>query len=601
MKKNLPVTQREVKLGDNEMIISVTDLKGRIQYINDAFKRISGFSEEELVGASHNIVRHPDMPPVAFKDLWNTIKSGEAWSGIVKNRCKNGDHYWVDAFVTPIFDGNTITGFQSVRTKPTAEQIKAAEILYTRLNASPEIKELPKKRGILDISLRPRIFASMGFVMLLAILVAAVAFFELNALSAAIDRHEAFEQDFARQSQQFIAGMQNGEVPRERLDAFVTALSEHKSAEQNLVPYAEIGAAIASTQYWIIGICLLGIVSILIVGGLISRTVLNPMNSINTIARGIAGGDLLHSIHIRHRDEIGRMMLSMKLMQARLRTILGRMAEDSQTLVSASREVAASSQSTLKTMEQQQIETSSVATAMNQMSATIQEVAGHAHDTAAAANHAAAQAEDGRSAVVTTKQSIDSLLGDIGSSADAIGYLQNQTSAINDIIATINGIAEQTNLLALNAAIEAARAGEQGRGFAVVADEVRTLAQRTQASTGEISQVIETVNDAVKQAATAMESSQGQASKVAEDATHAEAALKQIAEAVKNITEMSRHIAVSTNQQSTVAEEMSARLTSISNLSMEAAEQTNEVDGNSQRLLQMSDHLNEVIAQFKLS
>ena len=601
MKKNLPVTQREVKLGDNEMIISVTDLKGRIQYVNDAFKKISGFSEEELIGTSHNIVRHPDMPPVAFKDLWDTIKLGESWSGIVKNRCKNGDHYWVDAFVTPVLDGETVTGYQSVRTKPSEEQIRAAEALYAKLNANPGITELPKKRSIFDISLNPRIFASMGFIMMLAISVAVIAFIELGSLTDTMAKQYTAEQTFTEESARYLTPMDNGTLGSSEMKALAANIRHHTGADNSLVHLATINQTVALVEYWIIGICLVGIATIILISGLLSRTVVKPMNNVNVIAKGIAGGNLLHAITIKHDDEIGRMMTSMKLMQARLRTILGRVAEDTTTLVSASQEVAHSSQSTLQTMEQQQAETASVAAAMHQMSATIQEVARHAHDTAESAIHAANQAEEGRNAVITTKASIDHLFKDIGSSAQAITYLQDQAKAINDIIATIYGIAEQTNLLALNAAIEAARAGEQGRGFAVVADEVRTLAQRTQASTGEISSVIEKVNEGVQQAAHAMESSQDQASRVVQDAVNAEEALKQIADSVKNITEMSQHIAVSTNEQSSVAEEMNQKISSISSLSMEATEQSNEVDANSQRLLRMSDHLKELIAQFKLA
>ena len=111
MKTNLPVTGNEIKLEEGSMIISVTDLKGCIQYINEEFIRISGFSEEELIGASHNIVRHPDMPSLAFRDLWQTIKAGESWHGLVKNRCKSGDHYWVDAFVTPVMQGGKVVGY----------------------------------------------------------------------------------------------------------------------------------------------------------------------------------------------------------------------------------------------------------------------------------------------------------------------------------------------------------------------------------------------------------------------------------------------------------------------------------------------------------
>ncbi len=134
MKKNFPVTGREVDYPDNANILSTTDVKGQITYINEDFIEISGFTKEELLGQSHNIVRHPDMPSAAFADLWATLKRGEAWKGIVKNRCKNGDHYWVDAFVTPIMEDGRLVEYQSVRTKPSREDVTRAEKAYKLLN-----------------------------------------------------------------------------------------------------------------------------------------------------------------------------------------------------------------------------------------------------------------------------------------------------------------------------------------------------------------------------------------------------------------------------------------------------------------------------------
>ena len=118
MRQNLPVTHREYVLADHETIVSKTDLQGNITYVNDEFIRISGFTEEELIGAPQNIVRHPDMPREAFKDLWATIKAGKAWTGLVKNRCKNGDHYWVEATAAPLIENGQITGYTSIRVKP---------------------------------------------------------------------------------------------------------------------------------------------------------------------------------------------------------------------------------------------------------------------------------------------------------------------------------------------------------------------------------------------------------------------------------------------------------------------------------------------------
>ncbi len=133
MRRNEPVTNQEVSYGDSKLLVSKTDKKGRITYCNAAFIKTSGFSESELLGKPHNIVRHPDMPEAAFQDLWNSVSKGEEWHGIVKNRCENGDHYWVDATVTPSFDSDgNIIGYMSVRRSPSDQQVQDAENLYAQ-------------------------------------------------------------------------------------------------------------------------------------------------------------------------------------------------------------------------------------------------------------------------------------------------------------------------------------------------------------------------------------------------------------------------------------------------------------------------------------
>ena len=130
MKTNLPVTQTEVRIPKGRYIVSRTDLKGIATYVNDTFVTVSGFSRDELIGKNHNVVRHPDMLPGAFEWLWETIKQGRPWRGIVKNRCKNGDFYWVDALVVPVLKDGRSIGYMSVRNEPSREQVAAAEAFY---------------------------------------------------------------------------------------------------------------------------------------------------------------------------------------------------------------------------------------------------------------------------------------------------------------------------------------------------------------------------------------------------------------------------------------------------------------------------------------
>ncbi|GGB94410.1 methyl-accepting chemotaxis protein [Marinobacterium zhoushanense] len=171
MKVNLPVTDKEVRLPDNINILSTTDLKGQVTYVNNAFIDISGFNKEELIGSSHNIVRHPDMPPAAFGQLWERIKSGGSWMGIVKNRCKNGDYYWVNAYVTPVMEEGQIVEYQSVRTTPEPEQVKRAEEIYRHINANkPLRRSLPGSISLIERQLLNAGFCSFAIMLLLGLL-----------------------------------------------------------------------------------------------------------------------------------------------------------------------------------------------------------------------------------------------------------------------------------------------------------------------------------------------------------------------------------------------------------------------------------------------
>ncbi len=169
MKVNMPVTNNEVEMNDGEMLVTKTNLKGMLTYCNAPFIKMSGFSEAELIGNSHNIVRHPDMPEAAFDDLWETIKSGKAWTGMVKNRCKNGDFYWVKANVTPVRENGLVTGYMSVRSKPTVVEIDAAEALYKKLN-SGEVSLKPSLWQKINPLTHARLSKKLGAVMLLFML-----------------------------------------------------------------------------------------------------------------------------------------------------------------------------------------------------------------------------------------------------------------------------------------------------------------------------------------------------------------------------------------------------------------------------------------------
>ena len=162
MRSNLPVTNLEYVMKDTETIVSKTDMHGNITYINQDFIDISGFSEAELIGSPQNIVRHPDMPTEAFADFWHTLKAGKAWTGIVKNRCKNGDHYWVVANAAPIIENGKAIGYASIRVKPTREQVQTADKAYRALKAGDHSIDIREGRAVSRASSRFSLFTGVN-------------------------------------------------------------------------------------------------------------------------------------------------------------------------------------------------------------------------------------------------------------------------------------------------------------------------------------------------------------------------------------------------------------------------------------------------------
>lgn len=193
MKNNQPVTQQEQDYPEGAILASRTDLKGIITYANRAFIEISGFTEDELIGENHNMVRHPDMPPAAFQDLWDTVHAGKPWTGIVKNRCKNGDHYWVKATVTPVVENDQVVEYMSVRVKPSRAEVQAAETLYAEINAGRASLK-PKgfarlKYALSSVSIGRKLSVAYGI--LIALVAGAIMLTGLVNMQAGIKANEA--------------------------------------------------------------------------------------------------------------------------------------------------------------------------------------------------------------------------------------------------------------------------------------------------------------------------------------------------------------------------------------------------------------------------
>ncbi|MCP5159529.1 MAG: PAS domain-containing protein [Gammaproteobacteria bacterium] len=427
MRTNLPVTNVEHSLEENATLVSTTDLDSRITYANPSFVEISGFSEEELIGTPHNLVRHPDMPPEAFADLWATIRSGRSWTALVKNRCKNGDYYWVKANVTPLIENDQPVGYMSVRVKPSREEIAAASKLYQEIRSGQSRHTIRYgvvvRKGLLG---KLAFWRSTGITtkLWLVMLILGLSVVGIEAIACGWSAASAAGFD----SRRFLTG------------------------------------AVAS------------LVVIGLVGVWLQRSLIRPLQIILDTARRTASGDLRGQVSVSRNDELGRVLRVLNQTNVNLMGLVGDVRQQTHEIKDEIEEMSEGVKELSARTESQASSLEETAASMQQLHATVQQTA----DLAEQANQVTSSAS-----VIAERSG-----GVVGQVASNMADINARSTKIADIISVIDDIAFQTNILALNAAVEAARAGEQGRGFAVVASEVRNLAQKTAVAAKEIKGLI---------------------------------------------------------------------------------------------------------------
>jgi len=334
---------------------------------------------------------------------------------------------------------------------------------------------------------------------------------------------------------------------------------------------------------------------------LVARMILSSVKTLNQSVNNIEkNSDLTQRIECNSKDELGELSLSFNLMLDKFQASINSVSDTSQQLAESAQGMAQVTSETATSVQTQRHELDMVATAMNEMTATVVEVAKNANDAADAAVETDNQSKEGLNVVTNTVDMIVGLAAEIESAAEVILDLEKDSNQIGSILDVIKGIAEQTNLLALNAAIEAARAGEQGRGFAVVADEVRTLASRTQASTEEIQKMIEKLQGGAKVAVNVMSDSRKYADDSVSNAKSAGEALQMITQSIGKITDMNTQIATAAEEQSAVSEEINANIVNINHAAEEAAQGANATSSESERLAEMAKQLELLVQQFKI-
>jgi methyl-accepting chemotaxis protein len=388
---------------------------------------------------------------------------------------------------------------------------------------------------------------------------------------------------------------------RDRASAYQTKLSELRKHNSEGAGNAGVMATEVYEHSITIVDCvvLASLILTLILAISLTRSIVRPMSASLKMAEEIAAGDLRLSLEVKGNDEAARLMRALNTMQGNLRSTIGQISDASSQLSSAAVEMTSITESASRTLQQQNSEIEQAATAVNQMSAAVDEVARNAVSASQAAKDSNRAAATGNQKVGETLQAMQSLTNRVETTSEQVRGLAGQAQDISKVLSVIRAIAEQTNLLALNAAIEAARAGEQGRGFAVVADEVRALAHRTQMSTQEIEQMISSIQTGTSQVVDSMSSSTLEVHNTQRTADEAGISLKAIADSVQVIDDRNHQIATASEEQAQVAREVDRALVSIRNLALESSEGTQQTLVASNELSQLAVNLNQMVARFK--
>ncbi|WBL80909.1 methyl-accepting chemotaxis protein [Bradyrhizobium xenonodulans] len=516
MRENLPVTQAEYPVSDETLIVSRTDLKGKLTYFNEDFLAAAGFTSAELMGQPHNIVRHPDMPPEAFDNLWDTLKAGKPWLGAVKNRRKNGDFYWVLATASPIRENGQVKGYTSIRTKLPADQRKLAEEVYAAIR-----EKKPHGYRVDAGIIRRRSWLDRFSVFTGTLKARLVTTMLLQAL--------------------FMLALGIG-----------GALSTSGSTSFTLALLAVVGAAIAGFA-----------------GLTTMRAIQGPMQHLNDTLVNLVQDKLDNRIVIDRDDEIGEALRNLQTVQ----TII-RFSRDEVQAVQRRAETQRKADMTkladgFEAAIGEIVETvSSAATELEASASTLSSTAGRAQELATVVASGSEAASSNVHSVASAAEEMSSSVREIGrqvqdstriageavnqahATTERVSELSRAASRIGDVVELINAIAGQTNLLALNATIEAARAGEAGRGFAVVASEVKALAEQTAKATGEIGQQVGGIQSATQDSVSAIGEISGTIARLSEIAAAIAAAVEQQGAATQEIARNVQQAAHGTQQVS---------------------------------------------------
>ncbi|USU18752.1 PAS domain-containing methyl-accepting chemotaxis protein [Paraburkholderia fungorum] len=518
MRNNQPVTGQEYEFPSSQMLVSATDLTGRIQYCNPAFIAVSGYTREELIGQPHNLIRHPDMPREAFADMWATIRDGRPWTALVKNRRKNGDHYWVHANVTPVVEKGTVVGYLSVRVKPERDAVRAAEALYTRIRTGAS-RAFRLHRGVV---VRTGVPGRVQSLMRLPVATRAAVGYAITPLALLLTGLAAW----------------GGTPPVPFWIAFgVTAAF--------------------SLLSW----------------RMLTRQLARPIRDMSGFATRLAAGDLTADLMIARHDDLGDVLQALNQLKANLAAIVYDVRAQITGMLDNAREISSGNVDLARRTELQAASLEETAATMEQLTTTVQA-------NADASVRALDLAKDAQAAAAVGGK----IAGQV---EQTMAGITAASKRIADITGVIDGIAFQTNILALNAAVEAARAGEAGRSFAVVAGEVRMLAQRCAASSKEIKTVVE---------ASATEVALG-----TELVARTTSQMRVIDEAVSRVSSIIVDVANASSEQAEGIRQVNQAVSHLDGATQQNAALVEQAAATAQRLAEQADVLDEAVRLFTVA
>ena len=542
MKINLPVTNVETELPEGEFIYSSTDLKGVIAEANEAFAKVSNYTREEMIGQSHNMVRHPDIPVEAFEDMWRDLKVGRPWRGIVKNRRKDGGFYWVVANVSPVRENGQVVGYQSVRGRPTREEINAAEGAYKR------IKEGDKS-----------IYVEHGRVVR--------------------SRPEWINSLLSLRSQMILAGLL-------ALLSAVDALSDHLGGP-TLPGVAALAVASLTVLYALYFLFIY-----------VPGTTRDLDRTSDWLEDVLCSGNLNNRFEIDRRDVIGGIARKADKFVSSIQATVQGISDIAKQVGFATDDVSSGMKVSQASAIKQSEATSSAAAAIEEVTVSIGEVAAHAKTTVETAAHTGEISRQGAQVTHDACRTIESLADTVRQSAEQVESLGQRSEEISRVTGVIKEIADQTNLLALNAAIEAARAGEAGRGFAVVADEVRKLAERTTRATQEIGEMTQSIQSETQHAVKGMRSGAQQVAEGVHLVNDAEESLRQINAEMEKTSEMVGEISHASDEQQSAMIELAQNVERVSNMTEQNVAVINQTGATVEYLNSVVTRMRKAVTQY---